>query len=863
MKQRARRTLAYSCLVAFAVTTGLLLLLYLVKGYAPFGENSLACMDGNIQYLDFFAYLKRILAGEAQAGYTMEKVLGGSCLAIFSYYLTSPVNLLVLFFPQAQLHSFFDVAVALKLGLAAGTCCFFLHRRFPQAAQAGLGQQVVVVLLSVGYGLCHYTLTQASNILWLDAVYCLPLMLLGVYRVVRGQRGTSLAVWTAYAIVCNWYAGAINCIFACIWWLWESVVWYLEEQPKTPPAQVAKRTVAAGLRYAFLMGSGVLISCVLFLPTAQLLQNSSRGALEFQSLLDTSFSGQLPGLLQNNVVGFTASLGEASLFCGGLALLGCAAYLLDRGVAWPRRIACAGLLVLAGLLLYWNPFYVVFSLFKGVFSYWYRYSYVCIFPVVFLAAEYFLCHARPRTPGWLAKVGVGLGAALVVLFYLHPGQSLKYTYLSALALGVGGVAVGAWYGARAKRVRVTGLVLAVAVFITELGYNAHVQMNRYHTEDVARYQSYVTQQQQQLQALQQQDAGSYRISQTSTRNMGSNGLTAYYNDALAFGYWSISGYTSSPDDVQRELLDAMGYRMNGANMCIVNTSILAADALLGVKYVLSPYAINGLELRQNLPEGNGKQVYENPYALPMAFVFQGQVHTPQENGDPFQYQNQLYSQLMGETVELYRPLEYTVEEVSQGERQYILQLPQGDIAVYGNLPWTRQQTTRLDLNGAQSTEYACWRSPSVVYIPTQKGDTQATVTATSDNLTHLSPTSAQFYALDLTELERVTQALRQGAVEDCEIHNGTVRVEARAQKDGELLYLSIPYDKGWTVLRNGQPVEPQLLGDCMYVIPLEDGENTIEMNYQVPGLRAGMVLTVVGVAMLVGYGLINRRKKHV
>lgn len=862
MRQHTKRTLIGSCLWAFGVTTGLMLVLYLLKGYAPFGTNSLACMDGNIQYLDFFAYLKRILAGDAQVGYTMEKTLGGSCFAIFSYYLTSPLNLLVVFFPQEQLHSFFDVVVALKLGLGSAACCYFIHRRFPQAGRGTVGSQVLVVLLSVGYGLSHYTLTQASNIMWLDAVYCLPLMLLGVYRVVQGQRGTSLAVWTAYAIVCNWYAGAINCVFACIWWVWETVVRYLEEQPKQAPAQVAKRTVLSGLRYAYLMGTGVLISCVLFLPTVLLLQNSSRGSLELGRLLDVSFVGELPSVVQNQVVGVTASLGNASLFCGGLALLGCVAYLLERKIAWQKRLAYGGVLLLTVLLLYWNPFYVVFSLFKDVSSYWYRYSYVCIFVVVFLAAEYFLCYAHRAAPAWLAKVGAGVAAGLVVLFYLHQGQSLKYTYLSALALCVGAVAVAVWYGGKRRRVQTAALVLAAAVFGVELGYNAHVQMNQYHAVDVAEYQSYVTQQQEQIQQLQQQDDGTYRISQTYTRNKSPNGLTPYYNDSLAYGYWSISGYTSSPDDMQREFLDAMGYRMNGANMCVVNTSILAADALLGVKYVLSPYEINGLQLREEFGTHNDKQVYENPYALPMAFVFEGNGPKPQEGVNPFQYQNQLYSQLMGQEVQLYVPLEYTANEVAQGQREYTVQLPQGEYAVYCNFPWKAQNTTQVELNGAQKTNYSCWLSPSVLYVPTQSGDTQATVILTGSDLGHISPESAQFYALDLNELERVTQELRQGAVSTYQMDNGEVRVTATAQGEGQKLYLSIPYDKGWTVTRNGETVEPQLLGDCMYVIPLEDGENTIEMNYQVPGLKAGAALTLVGVALLAGYWMVNRRKKH-
>lgn len=862
MKQNTKKSLLVSCLCAFGVTTALMLLMYVVKGYAPFGTNSLACMDADVQYLDFFAYLRQVLLGQDHLGYSMGKTLGGSNVAVFSYYLSSPFNLLVVFFPQEQLHSFFDVVVALKLGLASATCCYFIHRRFPQAGRGTLGSQVLVVLLSMGYGLSHYTLTQASNIMWLDAVYCLPLMLLGVYRVVQGQRGTSLAVWTAYAIVCNWYAGAINCIFACIWWLWETVVRYLEEQPRQAPAQVAKRTVLAGLRYAYLMGAGVLISCVLFFPTVSLLQNSNRGSLELGRLFEPYFVGQLPSVVQNQVIGIMSDLGEPSLFCGWLALVGCVAGILHRNTSWENRVAYGGMLLFTVLLLYWNPFYVVFSLFKDVGSYWYRYSYVCIFVIIFLAAQCFLRHGGRSTAAWMAKTGLGLAAILVMMFYLREGQKLSYTYFSAIALCVGAVALGVWYGGTSTKLRLAALSLAVAVAAGELAVNVYVQMDQYHTESVSHYQSYVVHQRQQLDQMQDQDPGMYRISQTATRWMDPNGLTAFYNEGLSLGYWSISGYTSSPDDIQRTFLDRLGYPINGENMCIVNTSILAADALLGVKYVLSPYEINGLEPREDVAAQNGKQVYENPYALPMAFVFEGNGPEPQEDADPFQYQNQLYSQLMGQEVQLYVPLEYTADEVAQGQREYTVELPQGDYAVYCNFPWSSQNTTQVELNHTQKTDYACWLSPSVLYVPTQSGDTQATVKLRASDLGHIAPESAQFYALDLNELERVTQELRQGAVSTAQIENGKVQVTATAQGEGQKLYLSIPYDKGWTVTRNGEPVEPQLLGDCMYVIPLVDGENTIEMNYQVPGLKVGAVLTLVGVALLVGDGLVNRRKKH-
>ena len=76
----------------------IILTIYRYAGYAPFGNASLAAMDANIQYLDFFSYFKDVLAGDNNLFYTFSKTLGGSNIAVFSYYLSSPFSLLIVFF---------------------------------------------------------------------------------------------------------------------------------------------------------------------------------------------------------------------------------------------------------------------------------------------------------------------------------------------------------------------------------------------------------------------------------------------------------------------------------------------------------------------------------------------------------------------------------------------------------------------------------------------------------------------------------------------------------------------------------------------------------------------------------------------
>ena len=84
--------------ISFFITLTFMMLLFGMFQYAPFGNNSLACMDAHWQYLDFFAYLKDVIQGKNSVFYSLTNTLGGAGLGVYSYYLASPLNLLVVFF---------------------------------------------------------------------------------------------------------------------------------------------------------------------------------------------------------------------------------------------------------------------------------------------------------------------------------------------------------------------------------------------------------------------------------------------------------------------------------------------------------------------------------------------------------------------------------------------------------------------------------------------------------------------------------------------------------------------------------------------------------------------------------------------
>lgn len=78
----------------------------------------------------------------------------------------------------------------------------------------------------------------------------------------------------------------------------------------------------------------------------------------------------------------------------------------------------------------------------------------------------------------------------------------------------------------------------------------------------------------------------------------------------------------------------------------------------------------------------------------------------------------------------------------------------------------------------------------------------------------------------------------------------------------KLLCLTIPYSKGWTAYVDGK--ETQILRtNTMYSgILLDKGNHIVQLKYFTPGLKTGLLCTLIGVISLIAIALFRRRKKQ-
>jgi uncharacterized membrane protein YfhO len=84
---------------------------------------------------------------------------------------------------------------------------------------------------------------------------------------------------------------------------------------------------------------------------------------------------------------------------------------------------------------------------------------------------------------------------------------------------------------------------------------------------------------------------------------------------------------------------------------------------------------------------------------------------------------------------------------------------------------------------------------------------------------------------------------------------GTISLE-----NDKLLFLSIPFDKGWTITCNGKICKPLLANFGFMALPLSKGSNSIDMKFFPYPMKAGLVVSVLTFLLLLLFFVKQRVK---
>lgn len=800
------------------------LLAYRHMGIHPFGDKSILVMDMDSQYINFYAYMRRVLTEGEGLVYSWTKGMGGNMLGLIAFYLSSPFTLLIALFPKENITDAVLFIELLKLGLCGVTFSIFFRYQFKRGG-------LTAILFSMTYALMSYTMAYSLCVKWLDAVLWLPVILIGVEKLLRDNKYLLFVISYAIMLFSNFYTCYMITIFVAAYFTYRYVC-----LNKTFEWRVYFKKLLP------LIGCGLFCVClcgVLILPTFDALFLGKVGNANYVApgFFNTNIA-QLPKRLFIGQYDSLTNSGVPSIFCGTLVTILCVYYFFNRSIPKRERIASGWMLAFFGVSFCVKAVDMVWHTFAYPNWFPYRYAFTFCFFVIYLAARSFLKikwmkrNFKLLLSGGLLSVMMAAAAWLVATDAVLPHINLVVLTFVMVVLFTAVLIIG-W------ETRITGhLFCGMLILLSgfELLTNCFASIQgldkQFRYQDYNRYSTTMQTVDRLTERIEQIDNSPfYRIDTPNQRTD---------NDSSYVGYRGVTHYSSFFNRGLNTFTQRMGLsqeyfkcRYNGAN--------LPMDDFLGVKYIYSKKPLNDL-YEPVLKEGD-YTVYQNPNALSVGFMAKETASNAIAPSDDYlDNQSQFFENVTGR--EFYERI--SIQRLTKGTESLCEFIVPDDRPIYfacsDRLSYIADTIT-LYVDGQLIRYPYADDYKRMIYIGRFRPGQMVTVRVQCS-----SKAKMFFYTFNEAAFQEATAAMNQLSVEVLEHTRVTGTITATEEEP--LLFTTIPYDKGWKLLVDGKDTEVMKLQDAFIGAKLSPGEHEITLIYHAPLLRIGMCLTVGALLVL-------------
>ena len=117
----------------------------------------------------------------------------------------------------------------------------------------------------------------------------------------------------------------------------------------------------------------------------------------------------------------------------------------------------------------------------------------------------------------------------------------------------------------------------------------------------------------------------------------------------------------------------------------------------------------------------------------------------------------------------------------------------------------------------------------------------------------------QILAVSMDSYKRTITELQKNQLEVDTVNNKEIKGKINMEDDG-ILQISTSYTSGWKAFVDGKQTETIRVNTAFIGIPLEEGEHEIYLKYEVPYLKTGIACSVIGIIMLIGLIVFERKE---
>ena len=823
-------------LLAFALPFITMLALFAAQQIYPFGNRSFLNIDMYHQYFPFLTdFFHKLKEGDSLY-YSWNAGIGSNFIALYAYYLATPINWFCVLIPESYLMEFMSYLVVVKIGLCGLTSAIYFSRRFQS-------KRIVIAFFALFYAMSGYMAAYNWNVMWLDCIVLAPLILLGLEVLVKEGKYKLYCLSLGLAIMSNYYI----CIMICIYLVLYFLIVLLP---------LAEKKLAACLRFAVfsLLAGG--IGALFLIPEILALRLSRFTSASFPDTLKSYFS--LFDVLARHCMDVAIETGLdhwPNIYCSVAVILLFPLYLMSKSIASKEKTGKIVLLIIMLLSFSYNIPTFIWHGFNYPDSLPARQSFLYILLVLTVCLEAFL-HIRSAS-----KQELSISCVTAVLFVLFVQKLVTddafcaETYLlTAIFLVMYAVLLHLFHNHEKTPLYLTCLIVLLVVI--EAGSNtlltslSTVSRPNY----LANYETFHDLSSEQMLV----DEGTfYRYEKTSR---------VTNNDSMLQDYPSVSMFSSTGNGLVNYFYSRYGMRNSKVYYCADGLTPFTS-ALLSCGYLFS----KGAELPEDslysfVKEQDNVYLYKNTYALPLGFcispdatmeeyliddkdtAFSIVAENKKDDILPVKRQNMLARRL-GAYGDIF------TEIYSEDHAGYsTIEVPY-DTHVYAYCDTTKVPEITAYVGDTELKTYKKLNNKYIMNLGYHTAGTIITLKSETEKTFYLTA-----YGMDEDCLGDLVRRLGSNTMDIEKMDSDTLQGTITADTDGYLVF-SIPYDPGFTILVDGVKTEASLFEDMMIAIPLTAGTHSISLEYYPQGMTAGIVTTLFSITIFITICIFEQKRR--
>ena len=837
------------------ITCAVIVFIYVFKGIWPFGANRIDYFDNMQQVAPLYAHLWDWMHGKASLWFDWYTGFGTNVsMSISAFSMLSPFNLLLYLFPRTLILESISILTLVKMIFMAVAMYAYINKKYNRLSYN------MKVVFSLMYTFCGYTVLYGSCFTpWMDIVALFPLLMLAYENMMQTGKKLFYIIMVAIIFIINYYLGAMSLVY--IFLISGAYVLLMSKKEKI-------KEHAWNLGIGTVAGLG--LSCFVLVPVMMQLSGSQRGG-SGQGIVS-----QYIGWIKSAII----SDGQMAAFQRWMMLYGMAfaAAVIIMGlkkfkeekntIRYMISLLLISLLpiVVEGINLMWH-----FGSYNG---YTLRNGYIVAFTLITVAAYFAQRMFEEVTADkkQLVKqlvIFVVAAAVYAVIYNIIPSNDI---ILAAFILFIAiFIAAFIFYNKKLKKDGIGfdfNTIIAIVAIEVFIGAYSLIGPPKFYEYEPYQYGDYV-------QAA-NEVKDSLDIEESVTERIVNPDISLNANYPLILRRSAMSSFTAALQSDTQSYSKKFGYSKYFLWLLDSGGTVFT-NSLFHVTQAVNVNELDSQMYTAVRSDGD-YTLYDANYKLPFAMSVNKNITRQDFSGNWEDLHNIFYKALTNDTQDIVNGMSYTKKE-SSVIREYNVRAD-GKQAVYINI---------VDVNNRNSDANASWLISSMhiyvngeaVLVPTL-GDVKNTAyftdynnnlvylgTFENENFTirveyddpwYLKVSEVSFAGLDMDKMQSLVD---KHADDYCETSytSDSLTVKLNGSGVNNMALIPVVYSDNWNVKVNGKKVKAKSVCGLFTGVDIHAGENVIEMTFEPKGKKAGMLISLATLIMMIASALILKFTK--